>query len=164
MRDLIEVLNGQFDSNHRRALDLLGKASDEILFQKPAGLEESRLPLTFGENIVRSAAVIEMAFGGITTRLWDDPFEWTLPEELSSVGRVRGYLEEVAEYRSNAISFLRSDDDLKRVTPAPETLRPILEILVDAISRSSTHLGQAATILHLLQNQAKQGLGETPPL
>ena len=37
-----------------------------------------------GEQILRSAAVIEQTLGGLTANLWDDPFEWTLPETLST--------------------------------------------------------------------------------
>lgn len=153
MNELIRIIDERFAHNHKRAVDLAQKVGDELLFVKPSGLSDSYLPISCGENIVRSAAVVEQAFGGITTRLWDDPFEWTLPEELSSVDRVTEYLNEVAEYRRKGIEFLSSDDDLKKVTPAPQELRPIFDILIEAISLSSTHLGQAAAILQVLRSQ-----------
>jgi hypothetical protein len=31
-----------------------------------------------GEQVLRSAAIVEQSFGGLTANLWDDPFEWTL--------------------------------------------------------------------------------------
>ena len=37
-----------------------------------------------GEHIVRSAGAVEQTFDGITANLWDDPFEWTLPENLAT--------------------------------------------------------------------------------
>jgi hypothetical protein len=153
MRELIEILDNRFQTNHERAIGLLEKVGDTYLFIKPNGLADSYLPISCGENIVRSAAVVEQAFGGITTRLWDDPFEWTLPEELSSIDRIAEYLNEVAEHRKRGVLFLASDDDLRRVIPAPQELRPILDILVEALSLSSTHLGQTAAILHVLRSQ-----------
>ena len=47
------------------------------------------------EDLVRSAAAIEQMCGGLTANLWDDPFEWTLPETLSNADRVVEYLDEV---------------------------------------------------------------------
>lgn len=153
MNQLIKIIDAQFESNHTRAIDLAGKVGDDLLFTKPGPLANSYLPISCGENIVRSAAVVEQAFGGITTRLWDDPFEWTLPEELSSVKRITEYLEEVARFRKKRIEFLPSDEELKQLIPAPQTLRPILDILLEALSLSSTHLGQAAAILHVVRSQ-----------
>ena len=51
-------------------------------------------------RLLRSAAAVEQTFGGITTRLWDDPFEWTLPEKLSSTDLLIGYLNEVEQTRT----------------------------------------------------------------
>jgi hypothetical protein len=40
------------------------------------------------QYILRSAAAIEQMCGGLTANLWDDPFEWTLPETLSNADRL----------------------------------------------------------------------------
>lgn len=52
-------------------------------------------PFSVGEYIIRSASVVEQAFGGITTRLWDDPYEWTLPEKLATSELIGQYLDDV---------------------------------------------------------------------
>ena len=44
------------------------------------------------QHILRSAAAIEQMCGGLTANLWDDPFEWTLPETLSTPAKVIEYL------------------------------------------------------------------------
>jgi hypothetical protein len=36
------------------------------------------------EQILRSARIVEQVSGGITANLWDDPFEWTLPETFKN--------------------------------------------------------------------------------
>ena len=155
MREFIEIIDTRFSINHKRAIELCSKVGDSLLFVKPKALSESEsyLPISCGENIVRSAAVVEQAFGGITTRLWDDPFEWTLPEELSSVAKVTDYLNEVEIFRSDGINFLANDDDLRKQIPAPSEFRPILDILLEALSLSSTHLGQAAAIWQVVRRQ-----------
>ena len=73
-----------------------------------------------GEYVLRTAAIVEKTFGGITTRLWDDPFEWTLPEKLSDKHAIIDYLDEVEQTRSNGFKFFTSDSDLTREMPAPE--------------------------------------------
>ena len=57
-----------------------------------------------GEYILRSAAAVEQTFGGITTRLWDDPFEWTLPEALSTDRFDFGIFERKSKKRAEKVS------------------------------------------------------------
>ena len=73
----------------------------------------------FAAAILRSAAAVEQTFGGITTRLWDDPFEWTLPEALSTNELILNYLNETEETRRKCFAFFASDEDLRREIPAP---------------------------------------------
>ena len=54
-----------------------------------------------GEQVLRSAAIVEQTFGGLTANLWDDPFEWTLPETLSTSAKVIEYLNEVEATRQD---------------------------------------------------------------
>jgi hypothetical protein len=67
---------------HERSCQLLKLIDSADLFRKPRELERSN-----GDVLMRrvsssvSPARSEQTFGGITTRLWDDPFEWTLPEK-----------------------------------------------------------------------------------
>ncbi|HEX2269316.1 MAG TPA: hypothetical protein VHH35_07275, partial [Pyrinomonadaceae bacterium] len=59
-------------------------------------------------QILRSAAVIEQTFGGLTANLWDDPFEWTLPETLSTPELVIEHLSEVDALRQRFFSSIDS--------------------------------------------------------
>src|SRR6187551_2424100 len=123
MNVLLESFNRRFADIDRRSRELLEKLSVVQIYRKPREIEHSMAAFSCGEFLLRSAAVVEQTFGGITTRLWDDPFEWTLPEKLSSPELVAGYLDEVEATRSSAFKFFKSDDDLRKQIPAPENLR-----------------------------------------
>src|SRR6266576_1615653 len=99
MDKFIEGLNRQFARLHSDSHKLIQAISPDLLYQQPPEKSNS-LPLhSCGEHVLRSAAVVEQTFGGITANLWDDPFEWTLPEHLSTVERFKEYLEEVESMR-----------------------------------------------------------------
>jgi hypothetical protein len=102
-----------------------------------------------GEFILRSAAVIEQTFGGLTTRLWDDPFEWTLPEALPTPQHILDYLAEVEETRQRGFLLLTDDSVLLRELPSPEKMRSIAEILIDTIIRGSHFQGRAFALLQV---------------
>ena len=55
--------------------------------------------------LLRSAAAVEQTSGGISARLWDDPFEWTLPEELTTLERILNYLNEVRANTEKAFAY-----------------------------------------------------------
>jgi len=82
--------------------------------------------------------------GGITTRLWDDPFEWTLPETLSNKVLIEDYLKQVEESRLRAFSFLRTNADLDRQTPAPTQLKTIETILRNTLAIADAFAERAA--------------------
>ena len=82
--------------------------------------------------------------GGITTRLWDDPFEWTLPEKLYNEALIEDYLDEVEESRLRAFSYLRTDEDLARHTPAPTQLKTIEAILRNTLAIADAFAESAA--------------------
>jgi len=105
---------------------------------------------SFGEAILRSAAAVEQTFGGIMTRLWDDPFEWTLPEELSTAEKIKEYIWEVEKTRVKGFAFLISDDELLKQIPAPECIKPIFEILIETLARAENLHGRANAIRELL--------------
>jgi len=96
--------------------------------------------------------MVEKTFGGITTRLWDDPFEWTLPEELSTKEAVLGYLSEVEATRLKGLSFLKSDDDLFRRIPAPASLRSIFDILLETIAQAEHYQGRAFAVFQMFSD------------
>jgi hypothetical protein len=66
----------------------------------PALLYQRANDLSVGEQILRSAAVIEQTFGGLTANLWDDPFEWTLPETLATPESIVAYLRKWIQFVS----------------------------------------------------------------
>ncbi len=153
MDQMLESFNRRFALTHERSLSLLEKVSDTDLFRKPRELERSMVMFSCGEYILRSAAAVEQTCGGITTRLWDDPFEWTLPEELSTSQRVSDYLKEVEVSRLSAFQFLKSDDDLGMQLPAPKTLRSIFDLLLDTVARAEHYQGRAFAVFQMLSDE-----------
>jgi len=97
--------------------------------------------------------MIEQASGGITTRLWDDPFEWTLPEKLATKESVFTYLEEVDAAIERGLSFLTRDDDLQMQIPSPSELRSILAIPVDTIGKAEHFQGRAVSIFLMFSDE-----------
>ena len=153
MRQILDVFNAQFraaDTDSRRLLDLV---DDEVLFRRPRPLDRTFAMFTCGEYLLRSAAVIEQTFGGLTTKLWDDPFEWTLPEKLSTVAAIREYFDEVDAAREKAFEFLRDDSELAKAIPAPVKIRSIAEILIDSIARSRHFQGRAYAVFQMLSDE-----------
>jgi hypothetical protein len=149
MDPMLQGFENRFVALGKRSIELLRLIDDSDLFRKPRELDRSMVMFSCGEYILRSAAAVEQTCGGITTRLWDDPFEWTLPEELSTRDRVVNYLDEVEATRRSAFQFLKSDDDLKKEIPSPATLRPIFDLLLETISRAEHYQGRAFAIFQM---------------
>lgn len=154
MRFFLDLIEHRLAEIDRRSREMLATLDDGSLYSRPAEAESTMFPFSCGEYLVRSAATIEQTFGGITTRLWDDPFEWTLPEKLSTIESVAEYLDEVAAIRHKGMAFLASDDDLKRSIPAPEKLRSLGDILFATIARAEYALGQAAAFEKIIDRSA----------
>jgi hypothetical protein len=153
MRILIEALDLQFVDINRRQRELLDKTPKDKLFWTPIAMADSLILTSVGGAILRSGAMVEQAFLGLTRRLWDDPFEWTLPEKLSTKDAVAEYLGEVVAARTMGLTFLVSDADLTRQVPAPEKLKTILAVLVESIARSENCLGRGETVYRLISDQ-----------
>ena len=147
---LLESFERRFLVLHERSRSLIIRVSDGDLFRKPRELHQSMGMFSVGEYILRSAAAVEQTFGGITTRLWDDPFEWTLPEKLSTTELVLGYLEEVERTRSAGFAFFTADDDLTKQLPAPEIIRSIHDLLLETIARGEHFQGRAFALFQVL--------------
>ncbi len=134
VKELLDILGERFDAIHIRSHKILSQVNESDLFVKPEG---SRPMLSSGEYLIRSAAKVEQTFGGITSSLWDDPFEWTLPEELSTKIKVADYLDEVEQTRKRGFAFFESDSDLLREIPAPEKMTVIFDLLLQTIISAS---------------------------
>jgi hypothetical protein len=152
MDRFLDAFDKQFVLIDKRSRELLERIDGGQLFTKPRELPGTMAMFTCGECILRSAAMVEKTFGGITTRLWDDPFEWTLPEKLSDKAAITQYLDEVEETRRAGFAYFNSDKDLEREIPAPERLRPLMDILLETVSRASHYQGRAFAIFQLLSD------------
>ncbi len=112
-----------------------------------------------GEHLLRGAACVEQTFGGITSNLWDDPFEWTLPEALSTPALVAEYLDEVEATRRRGLSTLRTDADLlKEITAPSGELLTLFALLTDTLTRAAHRQGCAYATFRLFSD------GRLPPV
>lgn len=152
MKPLIDSLDRQFESLHARSCDLIKLTPDEKLFWKPRELGQTYQMFSCGEYVLRSAAAVEQAFGGITTRLWDDPFEWTLPEELATADLILNYLSEVEATRRKGFTLFLSEADLSKEMPAPEKLKTVFEILVSTLARAEHFQGRAFAVFQMFSD------------
>jgi hypothetical protein len=150
LEPILSAFDKAFREIDRRSRDLLARLEEGQLFQRLDGSQASMMPSSCGEYILRSAAVVEQTFNGITTRLWDDPFEWTLPEKLSTRDAILQYLDEVEATRKTGFGFFVSDEDLQREIPAPEQLRTLADVLVDTVARASHSQGRAFVLYQTL--------------
>jgi len=147
---VVQLIDRRLSEIDRRSRELLALLDNNNLYKRPTDGVNTMVPFSCGEFIVRSAAMVERTFGGITTRLWDDPFEWTLPEKLSTVTAVSQYLNEVAEIRVHGLAFFLSDADLAREIPAPENQRSLGEILLETTAFSEHYLGRAFAVYQMI--------------
>lgn len=152
MDSLLESFDLRFAAIHARSLALLALVDQDDLFRKPRDVEHTMAMFSVGEYLLRSAASIEQTCGGITTRLWDDPFEWTLPEKMAAKDDVRAYFEEVEVTRASSFAFLRSDSDLTKQLPAPEKLRTIFDLLLETVGRSEHFQGRAFAVFQMVSD------------
>jgi hypothetical protein len=149
----LSTFERKFQNLHHRSGEIIRQTPLEKLFWQP--LEKDALfPInSCGEYILRSAGKVEQTFGGITTKLWDDPFEWTLPEQLSSNELILEYLAEVEATRRKGFSFLKNDDDLKKSLPAPVKIVSLFELLLETLTVAENYQGRAVGIFRLFSQE-----------
>lgn len=150
MKTLIETIHLQFSDLHSRTIVLTNEIPVEMLFCKPEFMKGNFRAHSCGELLLRTTATVEQTFGGITTRLWDDPFEWTLPEEISTNQKIIEYLFEVEATRKRGFSLFKTDEDLYKEIPAPEEFKSIAKILIETIARAERFFGNAQTMYQFL--------------
>ena len=158
MKTLIESFDHKFDALQSRSVEFVKRIPNELLFRQPRATEKYFAYFSSGEYILRSAATVEQAFGGLTTRLWDDPFEWTLPEELSTSEKILEYFAEVDKARQNGFEFFQSDDDLKKELPAPFEMKSVFEILLETICRAEHLQGRAFAVFQMFSDDKLPGV------
>ncbi len=153
MKYLINQFSDQFLELHNRSCEFVELIPHDKLFWKPRPMKYDFVQFSCGEYILRSAAAVEQAFGGITVRLWDDPFEWTLPEELSTTAKITEYLAEAEAARQRGFAFFTSDEDLKKELPAPEMMKSIFEILLETLARAEHFQGRAFAAFQMFSDE-----------
>jgi hypothetical protein len=146
-RIIVELLDQQFDRLIERLRVLTVSTPSNLLYKQHAAP-------SIGENILKSAGVIEQTFGGITANLWDDPFEWTLPETLSTDARVVEYLADVNSLKNRAFVSFSDDGMLLKLISIPSG-KPcsLLELLLTTMLRASDYRGRAEATLKLLSGE-----------
>jgi len=146
-RELIDTFDRQFARLHSRSCSLVSKTPIDLFYLK------RQLPAVYstGENVLRGAAAVEQTFGGITASLWDDPFEWTLPENLATTERLLEYLEEVEATRQRAFARFAQDAELLQevLVPAGNT-RSLVDLLAETLVKAAGYQGRAVATLALL--------------
>jgi hypothetical protein len=153
-RDVVELLDREFQNLLAQLKALVTSVSPELIYKRPQSLSVS----TLGEYILKSAAVAEQTFGGLTANLWDDPFEWTLPEALSDANRIVEYLAEVDQARQRAFSCFANDASLlKNVSVPSGESRLLANVLVDALVRANTYYGQALATHKIFSDVSASG-------
>jgi hypothetical protein len=150
MKKFIDTFDLQFCNLHNRSIELLGKIQPDKLFWQPVETHFQFPVNSFGANILRSAGKIEQTFNGIATRLWDDPFEWTLPEQLSTNELISEYLDEVEAARLKGFTLFQSDEDLLRQFPAPVKMLTIFELLLETLTTAENFQGRAIAVYSFL--------------
>jgi hypothetical protein len=98
------------------------------------------------ENLVRSAAAIEQMCGGLTANLWDDPFEWTLPEILSNPDLVIEYLGEVDLTRQRTFNSIDDAALTKLISVPSGESRVLMSLLLETLVRASALSARAAQL------------------
>ena len=156
-RDIIASLDREFARLHFRSTAIIKNTPAALLYNVPA------LPVTsglqsIGEGVLRSAAVIEQTFGGLTANLWDDPFEWTLPEQLSTPATVVAHLLEVEETRQHAFTSFTEDSCLRKSIASPaDGLVPLIDLLLRTLLRAAHYQAGALVALKALSGISPSG-------
>jgi hypothetical protein len=163
-REMVESLDREFARLHVNSCVVIANTPVEVLYSVPEETDASSFspglssPQSVGENILRCAAAIEQTFGGITANLWDDPFEWTLPEYLTTPAKVKEHLVEVEATRKRAFSSFADDACLLKyvAVPSGET-RPLNDLLLETLRRAGDYQAQALVVLKILSGISPPG-------
>ncbi len=146
MKNFIEIFDERFLEIHKNSCKVIEKTPGEFIY-KQLNKSETEFPFnSIGGNILRSAGAVEQTFGGITVRLWDDPFEWTLPEELKTAKKITEYLQETEETRKRGFLLFSSEDDFRKEIPAPEKFKSLFQILLETVARAEHFQGRAIAV------------------
>jgi hypothetical protein len=147
----------EFAKLHFDSRSLIHACSPALIYRQPFPASGLALP-SIGESVLRSATTVEQTCGGITANLWDDGFEWTLPETLNTPERILEYLDEVEATRKRAFSSVLSDEDLLKTISTPTgKIQTLASLLFDTLARACRFQGQAALTAEIISAQNTAG-------
>lgn len=140
-REIVNQLDLELASIVSSLKELVNSVPQNLLYQRPPAD-------SIGENILRSSAVIEQVCGGLTANLWDDPFEWTLPETLSNADRIIEYLSEVDLARQRAFNSILDDSALSKYISDPSgEPRRLISLLLETLVTAADYRGRAVSVI-----------------
>ena len=120
--------------------EVAGSVDPDLLYRRVGDV-------SVGEQVLRSAAVMEQTFGGLTANLWDDPFEWTLPEALATSDSVVDHLSEVDALKQTFFRSIGDDEALSKYVSVPSgEPKTLIDLLVETLVRASDYRGRAVVI------------------
>ena len=155
-REIVENLEQECAGLLAGLAEFIRSVPADLVYKQPR--VDNASVATVGENVLKSAAVLEQLFGGLTANLWDDPFEWTLPETLSTSDLIVEYLSEVDDARKRAFSCFVDDAALMKYVMAPSgERRYLLNLLLEALVRASSYQGRAVATLKILADIGAAG-------
>jgi hypothetical protein len=139
-REIVDHLDVEFARLINSLKDLVRSVPLDLLY----GSSPPAHAASTGEYILRSAAAVEQTCGGLTANLWDDPFEWTLPETLSNADLIIEYLSEVDLTRQRAFDSMLDDSALSKYISVPSgEPRPLVSLLLETLVIAADYRGRA---------------------
>ena len=145
-REIVQHIDQEFVSLLESLKDLASSVPIDLLYRNPPAI-------SIGEGILRSAAKIEQTCGGLTSNLWDDPFEWTLPETLSNSDLIVDYLSEVDRLRKLAFNSITDDSALTKYISAPAGERQLVNVLLETLVEAADYRGRAVATVKILSDE-----------
>jgi hypothetical protein len=154
---IVDSLDREFAHLYLRSRAIIESTPVALLYAGAGQGEPPSQARSVGVCVLRSAAAIEQTFGGITSNLWDDPFEWTLPEYLTTTGKVLSHLDEVEATRRRAFGSFADDSCLVKCVATPSQTQPLIDLVLETLVRAVSFQNQAAATLKSLSGIGTAG-------
>jgi hypothetical protein len=151
---IVRSLDEAFRRLHERSVAFVAAVPPDKLYAPARNACGSTVPAarSCGEHLLRSAACIEQTCGGLLANLWDDPFEWTLPETLATHALVAEYLSEVEATRQRCFALWADDAALAKEIALPTgTMQTLFALLLATLVRAAHHQGRALATFEMMK-------------
>lgn len=150
---IIDSLDARFAALHEGSCALARAVPEGRLYWQPRPASGAFPAYSCGEYLLRAGAAVEQTFGGITVNLWDDPFEWTLPEALPTPRHVEEYLSEAEATRLRAFALFREDRVLLQEIATPSGgMRTLFDLAAETLARVAHFQGRAYATFRLFSD------------